>query len=1455
MANGEDEEELIEDTLDDESAEREAARADRKASRQRAKQTVKRADDIIGKAVGESQGFLSKFFKQIADKFAPAVGTAATIALIIFIAIGLIAFILNAPNFMREKFNETIGKITSAAKTALYGENYKLSGEVIDYDTRLELLNYISSDLGFDVVGFGFVPTAIYDDNGSDGKPGENIGKQKIIQYDSHLGYISQEDREEDLKSSNPDADLMYYYLMANERAYTINSDGIFTDDTTIEKAETKAFSAISPLYAGIASIFGKENAWKGMINVDRSGLEKFKDYIENKKIEVSVDRDQKLLVIKNHQYEGIFEGIPILRGLQQQIDNFTFSMDGWTGRYGMPLEFSLALHVSTMSSGLVKEMITNPDLQAEVKIGLQSVKCDIDFKFYIDMNGTLKELKYYADKKAGGKTAVYDKIMNKQELNYEDLNIEDIVFAKKRFANKYSFFLDGLPYDSGIHVEAMEALLSDRYIAVNLKPGDSTTSGYKYEIEELRDVLYNPSLYGLFSGAYVCMYNPDLSPDINTGKLAYIERTRDEDIRDLGYSEYTFISEDMNSALYWYKNYRQDANGNIVENTDYYTGNSSYVVIPKAGLSEYNNQGTLCVSGLGMSSAENLVSYAHKDENNKIYLAYRSMFEEFDWFLMCARHTKNIQGLIYADGQDVYGDLAYDPDVVLFYTNKFDELVDEESDWYNNQGHLNLLMSYMQHDLDIIKENLDIDPESKQRFDSEMEKLGIDPGKIQEIANQFESTGATGIKELIYTQPYIKKVIKHWFKDVVFEDKELNYSAYEINSEPFELDYRPEEGDPKIDGVDIRVLLTPQEEGEGIYVQNEQPYVIKGNVVLKDGLAQDVDVSNIDVEDGYHYGDGYRATKKLFTKGFYYTFDGSQPTAKSVFWQQQIENMTPGTTVRVTVISGRIYNVTGNFIEPDKSSEIINSDGEEGNPNPSMPGVEYAGAIKPRYDENGNILRGGGYNYYLTIDNEMKYISPAEKGVSYSQVQERVNHINAVWEAMGVSSYRKSLSFDNTTSSGEVVANTGLSILKNCETRDAEYIYRDLKEMLIDLGYYTEAEFDALDVKLKWFIPRYNPKQWPQNDAADLKFASVLRPFDPEAEENDKTENTEETPNLTLHATTDKGFRDGLKVVAPGACTVKDVDGDTIVIEFDGVAQPSISAMHKYKMTITGVVPTVAVGATLAEGDDMAETSTTEITVFLQNDLGRPLSNVSDYMSPKITDVPELAYFYFLPFESGGKPGTVGGRNGNEVAVGLVQWTVLPGMNNISPLCQYLYDEDPSLCAPLQTFISWSSQDFINDYFSGNSQLVKAFAEVQEADIEQFRTLQLQYALEEKKNIANNLGCEWIMEMSPATVGTFFSLINWGPYMGWQNVINPGMTDEEIIWNLLAYACTKNSTAGSLNSRWTTQYVLALDLLYDSTPNDFDLEKFVFGEMTWSTYSNGAHMDAIEKDRGIYGK
>ena len=57
----------------------------------------------------------------------------------------------------------------------------------------------------------------------------------------------------------------------------------------------------------------------------------------------------------------------------------------------------------------------------------------------------------------------------------------------------------------------------------------------------------------------------------------------------------------------------------------------------------------------------------------------------------------------------------------------------------------------------------------------------------------------------------------------------------------------------------------------------------------------------------------------------------------------------------------------------------------------------------------------------------------------------------------------------------------SAFTILETSETLDAQYIYRDLKELVIELGYFERADFDEFEMKvLEWPIPDYYPGDWP---------------------------------------------------------------------------------------------------------------------------------------------------------------------------------------------------------------------------------------------------------------------------------------------------------------------------------------------------------------------------------------
>lgn len=91
-------------------------------------------------------------------------------------------------------------------------------------------------------------------------------------------------------------------------------------------------------------------------------------------------------------------------------------------------------------------------------------------------------------------------------------------------------------------------------------------------------------------------------------------------------------------------------------------------------------------------------------------------------------------------------------------------------------------------------------------------------------------------------------------------------------------------------------------------------------------------------------------------------------------------------------------------------------------------------------------------------IDDEAKKLNEALANNNYSV---RLQHIN----------FEKKSSL------------AAFSILEAMHTEDSEYIYRDLKEFLVELGYFTRADFESIETDVfKWIIEGYNvyKGEWP---------------------------------------------------------------------------------------------------------------------------------------------------------------------------------------------------------------------------------------------------------------------------------------------------------------------------------------------------------------------------------------
>ena len=70
-------------------------------------------------------------------------------------------------------------------------------------------------------------------------------------------------------------------------------------------------------------------------------------------------------------------------------------------------------------------------------------------------------------------------------------------------------------------------------------------------------------------------------------------------------------------------------------------------------------------------------------------------------------------------------------------------------------------------------------------------------------------------------------------------------------------------------------------------------------------------------------------------------------------------------------------------------------------------------------------------------------------------------------------------------------------SILEQMDTLDSQLIYRDLKELVIELGYYEREDFEQIEREcMEWTIPDYIPNEWPEKkwEKQFISYGTLIR-------------------------------------------------------------------------------------------------------------------------------------------------------------------------------------------------------------------------------------------------------------------------------------------------------------------------------------------------------------------------
>lgn len=1335
-----------------------------------------------------------------------------SIAVIVFMLIGIVSFIITMPGLVKEGIMAKVAEAIDWVNTSLFGSDYFLEKLASDQDKTAQkaVLKYLD-DMGIDPVGFGFAP---FYRRITDEETGEETGE---VDYDTGImpeyyesdGFFGAKDYQDKLKEKTITEDLIFKYIVSNERTYLIHDN-----------------AKIPNIFKSIKEIFSDDNYYlTGMIRAKISGANFLEELNDST---ISVNREEKTMEITSKDWSKLTS------------NKFKYNLEGWTGRYGMPLEFLLALHIATMSPDLTEELIENKNLQTEVNVLLEKDEdYNIDYKItYKDKELPIKRGKLGAEQDLG--KDFIDKYINKQDcsVNIPEEEIETV--KQKMSINSLYGLITKLRNDfsPGIETEI---------------PAQST--------EELKTALLGSERFGVVRK--ICTSNYDN----NFGAVKWPTYIGTASVNNgqynVNYPDYLKtdkLKDDINN------------DGRFIR----YENDSDYIlnISNTSEHSNYEGDGnvlqTSIIHGFGY-----YITGQHQNElkNKNVQLAMTSALSQLDAYLYGngIEYISDVKFTEYDISQGQIQGLSMDGKTHLYITQKWIDFCDEGIDSKTDDEITKKLLE-IQKDIEDCFEILDKETECIQLIvDNIFKAVGYDDIQLNiEDINKIYTLLSEQQDTVEFVFPRIKNVIKHWYKDVVFE--EGTYRSYEKTTGEINVDYPMDSEDVKVTAV-----LTGTK-----YNQNVQPYVVKGDIITVDGKMVEnpeigdrvTDLDGNDIKD-YKLGDGYRASKKIFTQGRYYTFDGTPDTSKSIYYAKEIEKLSNGEAAQVLVKGGRIIafskvtltdkeisDAQGGTWEVKRAEKRENEDlgdtyKEE---NGWKAGLKEA-SVSASTGENVN-------RYLIYIDKQLKYLSPADH--TFEETKESTERINSLLDFMGVVTVRKEISFDNTVNGGDVTSLTAFSILEGMKTEDAQLIYRDLKEFLIELGYYTKAEFEQLSTNvLTWFIPEYmpeNPENWQQNKTEDaLLYGAILYP----QEIDDKTgKETDEGTDEKTDKTAEMGFTEDLEIVAPGNCRIIECKDNSITLEFDGTSQPEISIVDGYTMIISGGIKvsnsdvitvlnedaTAEVEMTIQEaiegknivrvGTKIAFTGTEKIQVILKNNLGGYLPNVQDYMAPNKMNNGNIEqsnwhYFYYIPYESGGVanpnngPGsavTYTTKDGQEWAVGICQWTIKGKMDNIKPLLVWLYQQDRTLCAELGGFQSWTTDQITSNY----SQIQQAFSSINNRDTEKFLSLQMQYALEEKKNTISRQGLDWVFDSNRNGVvaGTLMSLINWRPSWPYNQVINDNMSDEEIVKTLMAYAyyrspeeTTDSSILASWLGRWESQAKFAVDVINGKF---VDVENFV---------------------------
>ena len=825
-----------------------------------------------------------------------------------------------------------------------------------------EALDYLE-EMGYDIKGYGFLTGY---------KEESDVDASKNEKYDKDIGVI----RDEGDKIVKADSDFIYAYLVSDNYVYTVANKNLVTQNG--EGFWSKVWGGIKATAVHFYDFFGGEtpNDWtRGLINIweeEQIGVRGkfFSDTGFLNFDNIEIDPQGKTLTLKKSE-------------LFNMNGSIKYSLDGWTGRYGMPLEFLLSVHVATMMPDLAYDMANT---------------------FHTKINLLLHE--------------VTDAIVTaafKEGNNYITYEYIDSICGGFGFDSAFTTAKEAMKVMKELGIKSPSNCTGFDSEGVGTEDVDTSTKINNKGTDEFNEVLTKMKELG---------YNGDELPTSASSGLDFDSYLTD--VTDKKNEKYNADDEivDTISECYYYQYY--------------YSGEK---LVSWTG--EYN--GESCTYSVTMNIDHYKQTSTYKMLYQGEHMPPKYSKKECDDEVLNISCSKITRGWTETEWEDAVADAK-------------EGKTDEELANLTNQDLLGIT-------------KCSSSPEGTEKC---CETCRLYIKKIYDTLKSPQDA------DFDYYIPYIENVVDHWYRDVFFTstyyDSDNNkIDNATINFVDYDYDYEAV--------MNERWTKYETDENTGEYklyaIDKNGKYATNSNQIEK-------------------------YSEDLFEKdGIYYIFKGTQEeaTKQEIAVSKKAETLTTSDTEKLEDL-GWNNDADENVWSAYKRDGETVTDWEQTYPDADTSTLEgqVKSQIYTKISSNQNLVQEG-EGQRAETNQKIKKMFLNNKYLKYDGTPERAEEITKLRKD-------KNIEYGAITTTDEEVqkytskvalnqdALNAFNMLENTHTLDADYIYRDFKELIVELGYFTKEELtDETPRLLQWLVPVIGSGGYPDRtiDKNENEFGTMV--------------------------------------------------------------------------------------------------------------------------------------------------------------------------------------------------------------------------------------------------------------------------------------------------------------------------------------------------------------------------